>query len=81
MTSEDDLSWRDAAECYDKDEIWALFGNGQEQKIAVRQFCMKCPVLDDCAEYALDNRIEFGVWGGLTEEDRRKIRRRRRRSA
>lgn len=37
-----------------------------------------CPVLDECREYALRHGEKFGVWGGLSERERRVIRRRRR---
>jgi WhiB family redox-sensing transcriptional regulator len=38
---------------------------------------MSCPVRTECLADALDNRIEFGVWGGMTERERRALLRRR----
>jgi WhiB family redox-sensing transcriptional regulator len=38
---------------------------------------MACPVRTECLADALDNRIEFGVWGGMTERERRSLLRRR----
>lgn len=38
---------------------------------------MGCPVRTECLAEALDNRIEFGVWGGMTERERRSLLRRR----
>jgi len=38
--------------------------------------CSSCPVRPDCLSYALDHRQEQGIWGGLTEEERRRIPRR-----
>ena len=38
---------------------------------------MGCPVRTECLADALDNRIEFGVWGGMTERERRALLRRR----
>lgn len=35
--------------------------------------CRQCPVVTECLADALDNRIEFGVWGGMTERQRRKL--------
>ncbi len=32
--------------------------------------CRRCPIREDCATYAIEHREEFGVWGGLTEEQR-----------
>ena len=39
--------------------------------------CVACPVRTECLAEALDNRIEFGVWGGMTERERRALLRRR----
>lgn len=44
-----------------------------------KRLCGRCDVRDECLQYALDQRIEFGIWGGLTEEQRRSIDRRRHR--
>jgi WhiB family redox-sensing transcriptional regulator len=41
-----------------------------------RAVCQRCPVRDDCAAYALAIPALAGIWGGLTEADRRRIRRR-----
>lgn len=41
----------------------------------VRQICEACPVRVTCLEYAVSERIEFGVWGGLTPSERRRVRR------
>ncbi len=43
-----------------------------------RRICGTCPVLDQCLDYALDNRIDHGVWGGTSERERRRILKRRR---
>jgi WhiB family redox-sensing transcriptional regulator len=43
-----------------------------------RKICKDCPVLGQCLEYALDERIEHGVWGGCSERERRRILKRRR---
>jgi WhiB family redox-sensing transcriptional regulator len=43
-----------------------------------RKICAGCPVLDTCLEYALQERIEHGVWGGCSERERRRILKRRR---
>ena len=49
-----------------------LFPEAAEQKQA-RRVCFTCPVRNECLAEALDNRIEWGVWGGLTERERRQL--------
>lgn len=47
-----------------------LFVRGARQQQA-KLICKKCPVLQACLADALDQRMEFGVWGGMTERERR----------
>jgi WhiB family transcriptional regulator, redox-sensing transcriptional regulator len=54
----------------------ALFVSGAAQHRA-KSVCRGCPVRTECLADALDNRVEFGVWGGLTERERRALLRRR----
>jgi WhiB family redox-sensing transcriptional regulator len=72
-----DLSagWTTAAACRstNPDE---LFVQGAAQNRA-KQVCLGCPVRTECLADALDNRVEFGVWGGMTERERRALLRRR----
>lgn len=42
-----------------------------------RKICKDCPVAETCLEYALEQRIEHGVWGGCSERERRRILKRR----
>ncbi|MBM7783501.1 WhiB family transcriptional regulator [Tenggerimyces flavus] len=53
-----------------------LFVQGAAQHDA-KTVCMGCPVRTECLAEALDNRMEWGVWGGMTERERRAILRRR----
>ena len=53
-----------------------LFPEGADQK-RVRVVCYACPVRNECLAEALDNRIEWGVWGGMTERERRQLLRQR----
>jgi WhiB family transcriptional regulator, redox-sensing transcriptional regulator len=46
--------------------------------LAAQRICAECPVAAACLEYALDNRIDHGVWGGKSERERRRLLRRRR---
>jgi WhiB family redox-sensing transcriptional regulator len=50
----------------------ALFVEGAEQRLA-RRVCTGCVVRVQCLAEALDNRIEWGVWGGMTERERRRL--------
>lgn len=67
--------WRISASCRDADPD-VLFVRGAEQNRA-KLVCMGCPVRTECLAEALDNRIGFGVWGGMTERERRALLRRR----
>ncbi len=53
-----------------------LFVQGAAQN-RVKAICLGCEVRTECLSDALDNRIEFGVWGGMTERERRALLRRR----
>ena len=54
----------------------ALFVQGAAQNRA-KVVCLSCPVRTECLADALDSRIEFGVWGGMTERERRALLKRR----
>ena len=62
------VDWPSLAACRNGDPD-ALFVQGAEQNVAKR-ICRSCPVRMECLADALDNRIEFGVWGGMTEDER-----------
>ncbi len=66
--------WPSMATCRSGDPD-ALFVPGAEQN-AAKRICRGCPVRYECLADALDNRIEFGVWGGMTERERRALLRR-----
>lgn len=52
-----------------------LFVEGAAQR-TVREVCLRCTVRLECLVDALDHRITFGVWGGMTERERRALMRR-----
>jgi len=68
-----DWSARSACKGVDPDD---LFVTGAAQNLA-KAVCLACPVRTECLSDALDNRVEFGVWGGMTERERRALLRRR----
>ncbi|MFD3334728.1 WhiB family transcriptional regulator [Streptomyces sp. NPDC058700] len=67
--------WMGSALCrtVDADD---LFVQGAAQSRA-KALCTGCPVKAECLAYALDGRIEYGVWGGMTERERRALLKRR----
>src|SRR5262249_6496539 len=67
--------WTARAACKDTDPD-ELFVQGAAQNRA-KLICRGCVVRTECLADALDNRIEFGVWGGMTERERRALLRRR----
>ena len=67
--------WAGLGHCADEDPD-ALFVQGKAQR-AAKVMCKGCPVMAECLADALDNRTEFGVWGGMTERERRALLRRR----
>ena len=64
-------AWVSKARCRatDTDE---LFVRGAAQRKAA-MICRHCPVILECGADALDNQVEFGVWGGMTERQRRAL--------
>ena len=74
------LPWRQKAACrgVDPDIFYPVSDEDAEDAKAI---CGSCPVQQACLEWALAVREKDGVWGGATERERRRILRRRRRSA
>lgn len=68
-------NWRREARCRDEHPD-TLFVQGAQQR-DVREVCKACPVRTECLAHALDNRIRFGVWGGMTERERKALLKRR----
>jgi WhiB family transcriptional regulator, redox-sensing transcriptional regulator len=75
MQQMEQADWRVNASCRNEDPD-GLFVRGKEQRKA-KLVCIACPVRTECLAEALDGRIEFGVWGGMTERERRALLRRR----
>ena len=70
-----DSDWAAQAACRATDPD-TLFVQGAAQN-RVKAICLGCQVRTECLADALDNRVEFGVWGGMTERERRALLRRR----
>ena len=70
--------WRDRASCRDTSpELFFPIGTtglALDQIDAAKQVCVECPVSSQCLEFALATNQEAGVWGGTTEDERRRLR-------
>lgn len=69
-------SWQMFANCLGVDPDLFFPERGASTKEA-KSVCQGCVVREDCLEYALANGEKFGIWGGLSERERRRIRRQR----
>lgn len=72
--------WRAAAACreVDVEVFFAIDEVSQREAVAI---CETCPVRRECLEHAIANREQYGVWGGMREQDRKRLVRARRREA
>ena len=72
-------TWRDHAGCLgsDPDMFFPIGSTGAVlgEIQAAKAVCESCPVIEECLRYALVTNQESGVWGGTTEEERRRLRR------
>ncbi len=70
--------WRGSAACRDTDpDLFFPVGStgpAVEQIISAKAVCATCDARDSCLEFALVTNQESGIWGGTTEEERRKLR-------
>lgn len=67
-------AWRGRAACRGVDT--ELFYDPDDPGVQVAlTYCAKCPVLRECRDYAIEGHEPYGTWGGLTEPERRKLRR------
>jgi len=66
--------WSFLAACHVSDAEALFLPNAHQN--AVKRICRDCPVRYECLAEALDNRIDTGIWGGMTERERRALLRR-----
>ncbi|AQW55110.1 WhiB family transcriptional regulator [Streptomyces antimycoticus] len=74
------MAWWQKAECTHEDpELFFPVGvagpAAQQQEARAKEVCHRCPVIQECLEYALETGMTHGVWGGVGEEERRALRR------
>lgn len=72
----EDLDWHRYANCLGVDPDLFFPERGASTREA-KEVCKGCVVRDQCLEYALEHGEKFGIWGGMSERERRKIRRQR----
>lgn len=68
-------NWKTQARCIDADPEVFFPPEGVNIREA-RAICATCPVQEQCLEYAIVNKIEFGVWGGMSVHQRERLARR-----
>lgn len=84
-TSVGSPAWHEKAACAGRDQV-EFFGHEEQpgkkrhrptlnmaEVRRAKDICFHCPVLDQCYEFAMTNREEFGIWGGTTGRERRRI--------
>lgn len=78
VTPEDlaELEWQDQALCSQTDPEAFFVEKGGSTRPA-KSVCRNCTVRAECLEYALDNDERFGVFGGMSERERRRLQRQR----
>jgi WhiB family redox-sensing transcriptional regulator len=74
MTNLESLPWAHEAKCLHAEPDTFFPEKGGSTREAKR-ICTGCPVRDECLEFALSNDERFGIWGGLSERERRKLKR------
>jgi WhiB family redox-sensing transcriptional regulator len=74
------MDWRHRAACRDEDpELFFPIGNTGPALVQIdeaKAVCRMCTVADDCLTWALETGQDSGVWGGLSEDERRAVKRR-----
>jgi WhiB family redox-sensing transcriptional regulator len=73
LTPEDDL-WQEKALCAQTDPE-AFFPEKGGSTREAKRICQGCEVRDACLDYALAHDERFGIWGGLSERERRRLKR------
>lgn len=78
------IDWRHRAACRDEDpELFfpvGTTGPALVQTADAKAVCARCPVAAECLTWALETGQDAGVWGGMSEDERRALRRRPRRT-
>jgi WhiB family transcriptional regulator, redox-sensing transcriptional regulator len=76
IISPDQTGWKRQANCMGVDPDLFFPERGSSTREA-KEVCRGCVVRDDCLEFAIANGEKFGIWGGMSERERRRVRRAR----
>jgi WhiB family redox-sensing transcriptional regulator len=71
-----DRTWQRRANCMGVDPELFFPERGASTREA-KEVCRGCVVCEDCLEFAIANSEKFGIWGGMSERERRRVRRAR----
>ena len=71
-----DMTWRTKAACRNLD-VEMFFPDSEADVGPALSVCATCPVRTECLDWAIATRQHDGIWGGTTESERKRIRRRR----
>ena len=74
QTGEDGRAWQALANCLGVDPDLFFPERGASTREA-KEVCRACVVREECLEYAIVNGEKFGIWGGMSERERRRVRR------
>ena len=74
FVEDEEEGWQDRALCAQTDPE-AFFPEKGGSTREAKKICTGCEVKSECLEYALANDERFGIWGGLSERERRRIKR------
>lgn len=67
-------SWQPQGLCRDEDPEIFFVDPGQPA-VDAKAICVRCPVISECLEWAIETRQHYGVWGGMTQRERESVRR------
>lgn len=70
-----DDAWQDAALCKGIEDPEVFFPAKGQSSAEARVICQDCPVRIECLNYALRGHIIHGVWGGMSDRERARLRR------
>jgi WhiB family redox-sensing transcriptional regulator len=74
------MTWRNRAACLDEDpELFFPMGNTGPALLQIEEaksVCRRCEVVETCLKWSIESGQDFGVWGGLSEDERRALKRR-----